>query len=632
MLVDARHSEGVRVAILSTQEGKLLDYDLETPGRKVFKGNIYLAKVVRIEPSLQAAFVEYGGDRHGFLPFSDIHPDYFKASLTDEHRELLKQAGQPAAEKEGEEHPEKLPEVEEEDDANISLFRKERLYRQYKIQEVIKKGQVLLVQVAREERGEKGAALTTYLALAGRYCVLMPNAGRAGGVSRKINDHGDRQRLRKILEGIEVPEGMGLIIRTAGLDRSKLDIKKDLDYLVRIWTKIRELTLASVAPQLIHTEGSILQRTIRDSYGKDVEEILIEGAEAFETTRTFMKILIPAHVKKVKQYEDASNPLFQKLGVEEQIQSLYEPKAPLKSGGYLVINPTEALVSIDVNSGRSTKERSIDDTALRTNLEAAVEAARQMRLRDLAGLIVIDFIDMDNAECNEQVEKAFKEALQSDRARVQVGKISEFGLLELSRQRLRPSFFELSSVVCDHCRGTGFIRDNWSLAMQSYRLLENAVIRAKEGDRFELMLPISAAYVLFNDKKKEISDLESMYKVAIDLRISEKMVGAEFKLSMNQKEIKSFKRVQKKIEDVVRTDASHVAKLKPTELYDLEDESLKESYSEQPKVEGAEHGQGRFGRRHNDRRRNRRFNKDRKGGFRPDAPAEKKSWWGRLWS
>lgn len=654
MLIDARQSEEIRVVIASTQDGRLLEYDYESASRKIYKGNIYLAKVVRIEPSLQAAFVEYGQDRHGFLPFSDIHPDYYKLPANGQLKD--KEGSAVAAEQEEalaekmiaredalhvEEHAEGDAVVATEEDAeNISSFRRERMYRQYKIQEVIKKGQVILVQVAREQRGEKGAALTTYLTLAGRYCVLMPNAGRAGGVSRKINDNGDRQRLKRILDGIEVPEGMGLIIRTAGMDRTKVEIKKDLDYLLRIWQKIRDLTLASTAPQLIHTEGNILQRSIRDLYNKDIDEIVVEGDESFQITKSYMKILMPTHVKKVKPYEDEAAPMFHRSGMEEQLSAIQDTKVQLRSGGYLVINTTEALVAIDVNSGRSTKERHIDETALRTNLEAAEEVARQLRLRDLAGLIVIDFIDMDNEEHNQQVEQRLKDFLQHDRARIQVGQISSFGLLEMSRQRLRPSLFESTMTTCDMCSGTGHVRDATSLAVQAFRVLESNTLNSKEGDQFVLTLPVAAAFVLFNHKRRQLTQLEDQHKIGIDIRLDEKMIGDEFKLTQNDKEIKSFYRVSKKAFPKIQSVANKAQqkpKLQPIEMYDLQDEALIESYAP---TEGQHDGERRHhhnnhrSRRFNDRRnnnhRNRRFN-DRRQEQQNTAPmAEKKSWWKRL--
>lgn len=653
MLIDARQSEEVRVVISSTQDGRLLEYDYESSSRKIFKGNIYLAKVVRIEPSLQAAFVEYGQDRHGFLPFSDIHPDYYRAGVGSQERtEILVEKSSVIEASEATAAAVPAPEAgeitevvetliaTEEDADNISSFRRERMYRQHKIQEVIKKGQVLLVQVAREQRGEKGAALTTYLTLAGRYCVLMPNAGRSGGVSRKISDNGDRQRLKRILEGVDVPEGMGLIIRTAGMDRTKVEIKKDLDYLLRIWQKIRDLTLASTAPQLIHTEGNILQRAIRDLYNREIEEVVVEGEESYQITKNYMKILMPSHVKRVKAYTDTSVPMFHVYGVEEQLNAIQDTKVQLKSGGYLVINTTEALVAIDVNSGRSTKERHIDETALRTNLEAAEEVARQARLRDLAGLIVIDFIDMDNEEHKTQVESKLKDCLQSDRARIQVGEISSFGLLEMSRQRLRPSLFESTMLVCDQCNGTGHVRDKVSLALQAFRILESNVQNAKEGDHFLLTLPVASAFVVFNHKRRQLTQIEEHYKVIININLDENLLGSEFKLTCNDKEIKSFYRPSKKqnqkVYNINRKDHQK-PKLQPVEMYDLQDEALIESYTSEESSQEERRSQhyNRHKRYNNDRRnRNRRFNNDRRDNRQVSpvntASDAKKPWWKRL--
>ncbi len=661
MLIDARQSEETRVVITSTQDGRLLEYDYESTSRKIIKGNIYLAKVVRIEPSLQAAFVEYGQERHGFLPFSDIHPDYYRlpdhepakvAEVVPEGTtakavsEFKDDSGQLDLEDTNGSVSGDTAVATEEDAENISSFRRERMYRHHKIQEVIKKGQVILVQVAREQRGEKGAALTTYLTLAGRYCVLMPNAGRAGGVSRKINDNGDRQRLKRILDGIEVPEGMGLIIRTAGMDRTKVEIKKDLDYLLRIWQKIRDLTLASTAPQLIHTEGNILQRAIRDLYTKDIDEICIEGDEAFQITKSYMKILMPTHVKKVKVYENITVPMFQQHHVEEQLSAIQDVKVQLKSGGYLVINTTEALVAIDVNSGRSTKERHIDDTALLTNIEAAEEVARQLRLRDLAGLIVIDFIDMDDEEHNSQVEKQLKDCLQEDRARIQVGLISSFGLLEMSRQRLRPSLFESTMTTCDMCNGTGHVRDSLSLALQAFRVLESNILNAKPDDQFTLTLPVASAFVLFNHKRRQLTQLEDSHKVGIDVRLDEKLIGDEFKLTQNDKEIKSFYRPSKRQSSKpypITIKANQKPKLQPIEMYDLHDDALIESYapaqSAPVEVENGERRNNnqnpnrnrRFNDRRNNNHRNRKFNDRRQNNQAQAATtAEKKPWWKRL--
>ncbi|MFP4519554.1 MAG: ribonuclease E/G, partial [Oceanicaulis sp.] len=448
MLIDAAHPEETRVVVV--ENNRVEEFDFESASKKPIRGNIYLARVTRVEPSLQAAFVEYGGNKHGFLAFNEIHPDYYQIPHAD-REELRKQEAEIAAEYSGGEDPGSDDEQEtipDEDDLIDEAARKRRNFmRKYKIQEVIKRRQVLLVQVAKEERGNKGAALTTYLSLAGRYSVLMPNTARGGGISRKIANAADRKRLKSAVAELNVPGGMGLIIRTAGQDRTKAEIKRDYEYLIRLWENIRTTTLESSAPSLIYEEGNLTKRVIRDLYDKDIEEVQVEGEEAYKEAKAFMKMLMPSHAKKVQHYKD-DTPLFLRHQVESQLEAIHSPTAQLKSGGYIVINPTEALVSIDVNSGKSTKERNIEQTALRTNIEAAEEAARQMRLRDLAGLLVIDFIDMDENKNVRQVEKKMKDALKRDRARLQVGRISQFGLMEMSRQRRRTSLVEGSTDVC----------------------------------------------------------------------------------------------------------------------------------------------------------------------------------------
>ncbi|MFQ5348647.1 MAG: ribonuclease E/G, partial [Rhodothalassiaceae bacterium] len=474
MLIDARHPEETRVAVI--RGNRVEEFDYESVAKEQLKGNIYLAKVTRVEPSLQACFVEYGGNRHGFLAFSEIHPDYYQIPVADREALLAAEAEAAQAEAaeddapEGETRPGKAadeageePEVEEvagEEDTDEEASERRRLRslrRRYKIQEVIKRRQILLVQVVKEERGSKGAALTTYLSLAGRYCVLMPNSFNGGGISRKIASQADRKKLKSVLSALDIPEGMGCIIRTAGLNRTKAEIKRDFDYLLRLWDEIRDRTLHSVAPALIHEEANLIRRSIRDLYSRDIDEVLVEGEEGYRTAKEFMKLLTPSHAKRVKHYKGAV-PLFYRYKVESQLEAMYSPVVQLPSGGYLVIDPTEALVSIDVNSGRSTKEHNIEETALKTNLEAADEIARQLRLRDLAGLIVIDFIDMEERGNNRKVEKRLKEALRLDRARIQVGRISSFGLLEMSRQRLRPNLLEASMMPCPTCGGAGVVR------------------------------------------------------------------------------------------------------------------------------------------------------------------------------
>ncbi len=424
MLIDTTHPEEIRVAVLS-ETGRLEEFDFETSTRQNLKGNIYLAKVIRIEPALQAAFVEYGGGRHGFLAFDDIHPDYFRIPIAE--RAEIETA------------EDKVDLLSDDVEEEIFVPRRMQIYKNYKIQEVLKRGQIMLVQVVKEERGNKGAALTTYLSLAGRYCVLMPNAGHGcGGVSRKIHDVKDRKRLRAIIESLDIPSTMGLIVRTAGMDRTKLEIRRDADYLLRLWGEIRDLTMTSVAPSLIYGESGLIKRAIRDVYSKDVDKVLVEGEEGYKEAKNFIKTLMPSHAKKMQQHKDPLLPLFQAYKVEEQIDEMYSPVVPLKSGGYLIVNPTEALISIDVNSGKATKERHIEETAVKTNLEAADEVARVLRLRDLAGIVVIDFIDMEDEKNIHLVERRFRDAIKIDRARIQIGRISMFGLLELSRQRLRP--------------------------------------------------------------------------------------------------------------------------------------------------------------------------------------------------
>ncbi len=649
MFIDARQPEETRVVIAAAKDGHILEYDYESESRKIYKGNIYLAKVIRIEPSLQAAFVEYGQERHGFLPFSDIHPDYYRSTTKPEEDKDLetREAGETtksealiessAIEVDGNSAVSEPADTEESNEG-VSTFRRERVYRKYKIQEVLKKGQVLLVQVAREQRGEKGAALTTYLTLAGRYCVLMPNAGKSGGVSRKINDNGDRQRLKRIMDGIDVPEGMGVIVRTAGMDRTRAEIRSDFGYLVKIWQKIKDLTLASVAPQLIHTEGNIIQRSIRDFYSNDISEIWVEGEEALKITKNYMRILMPSHARKVKAYEESAIPMFHNYNLENQLDAIQDAKVPLKSGGYLVINTTEALVAIDVNSGRSTKERHIDDTALRTNLEAAEEVARQLRLRDLAGLVVIDFIDMDEAEHNQQVEARLTESAQNDRARVQIGQISSFGLMEMSRQRLRPSVFETAMSTCDVCSGIGHVRNPLSLALRALRILESNALNAQKGDLFVLTLPVESAYVLFNTKRREISALEDTHGVALDIRLDKELIGEEFKLTLNAREVKSFFRLSRKQAQkfhVAKPRTNQQPKLQPIEMYDLKDEDLIESYTQTEDDRKGGNNQNR-NRRQGDRRGNN--NRYRRGsgrgpGQQVQASAvdeSKKPWWKRL--
>jgi ribonuclease E len=713
MLIDATHPEETRVVVV--RGSKVEDFDFEAANRRPLRGNIYLAKVTRVEPSLQAAFVEYGGNRHGFLPFSEIHPDYYQIPVAD-RQALLEEEARAASDEEREEEPrrrrrrggmarrrrgdevvrsgaaegdapapefagdetgetpvsenaagdasavseasanealaaedfttsramdptehgtasaaapegdgapeggasaldagpsdsedavpsasdsvafdttartteaeppqdaplaeataaaEDRPEStgedeshapgedaseaaavearrdaepngdqEDEDDGDQedeediveqvggdaleeAHERRRPMRRQYKIQEVIKRRQILLVQVVKEERGTKGAALTTYLSLAGRYSVLMPNTGKGGGISRKITSAEDRKRLKEIAQELEVPEGMGVILRTAGASRTKSEIKRDFEYLMRLWESVRETTLTSSAPALVYEEGSLIKRSIRDLYNKDIDEILVAGEDAYREARDFMRTLMPSHTKAVRLYKDPQ-PLFACYGVEAQLDAMFSNHVSLRSGGYLVINPTEALVSIDVNSGRATREHNIEDTALKTNLEASEEIARQLRLRDLAGLIVIDFIDMEERRNDRSVEKKLKDCLKNDRARIQVGRISPFGLLEMSRQRIRTGVLESSSVPCPHCAGTGSLRSTPSIALHILRSLEEMLIRSASHN-LSVRTRLEVALYILNQKRVHLRELEGRFGVTVAIGIDENLPGA----------------------------------------------------------------------------------------------------------
>ena len=697
MLIDATHPEETRVVVL--RGNRVEEFDFETAHRKQLRGNIYLAKVTRVEPSLQAAFVEYGGNRHGFLAFSEIHPDYYQIPVADrqalleaearaereeegddedsngrrggrrhrgrhrrherqharrdetvqsepvngeaivaeevqhdateipageyathephpddqpaeahafepaqaydpptapaveaanppvpaeigtpvenpqpefaappqaeamtetfaaeqsterqetEHQETEHQAGEHAGDAEphaadgnghdahghenghdaeagAEEEEEVVESVGGADAMEEVLERAPRYRRQYKIQEVIKRRQVMLVQVVKEERGTKGAALTTYLSLAGRYCVLMPNTARGGGISRKITSSEDRKKLREIAEELEVPEGMGVILRTAGAARTKQEVKRDFEYLLRQWELVRDLTLKSTAPTLVYEEGSLAKRSIRYLYSKDIDEIIVAGEQGYREAKDFMRMLMPSHAKNVKLYHD-SQPVYTRYGIESQLDAMFSPTVQLRSGGYIVINQTEALVSIDVNSGRSTREHHIEDTALKTNCEAAEEVARQLRLRDLAGLIVIDFIDMDEKRNNRTVERRMKDALRNDRARIQVGRISHFGLLEMSRQRIRTSVLESSTEKCPHCGGTGHVRSVSSVALQLLRAIEETLLKGPTHNLIVRTRPDIALYVL-NHKRAHLRGLEERFHVSLTVNADEEVGG-----------------------------------------------------------------------------------------------------------
>ena len=547
MLIDATHREETRVVVL--QEDRLKEYDLEVESRKQLKGNIYLAKVTRVEPSLQAAFVEYGGNRHGFLSFSEIHPDYYQIPVADREAVL---AELDAAEKADEDTdatttdsaddtggPSTDIEVVGGDDSEEREVRRRKTSsRRYRIQEVIKARQILLVQAVKEERGNKGAALTTYLSLAGRYSVLMPNTARGGGISRKINHVATRRRLKTILRDLEIPDGMGVIVRTAGEERNKAEIKRDYDYLLRLWNSVRDLTLKSSAPTLVYEEASLIKRTIRDVYSRDIDEIIIDGEDACQTARAFMKLLMPSHVKRIKPWPEGNSPLFHHYKVESQLAAMHNPDVQLKSGGYIIINPTEALVSIDVNSGRSTRERSIEETALKTNIEAADEVARQLRLRDLAGLVVIDFIDMENTRNQIQVERCLKDAMRQDRARIQLGRISPFGLMELSRQRLRPSLFETSFSPCPHCAGSGFRRSTESTALHVLRAIEEEGLRRPKG-LLIVSVPVTVALYILNVKRPAVAELESRYKLTVSFAGDDTLIPPQHRIEREKEAVAS---------------------------------------------------------------------------------------------
>ncbi|MDX1736721.1 MAG: ribonuclease E/G [Alphaproteobacteria bacterium] len=535
MLIDATHTEETRVTVVNGN--RLEEFDYEVESRRQLKGNIYLAKVTRVEPSLQACFVDYGGNRHGFLAFSEIHPDYYRIPVSDRDDLVDEEQGDDEEEDVTENNTSDETSVEEvggdegSDEAQEQTARKRpRLKRQYKIQEVIKRRQVILVQVVKEERGNKGAALTTYLSLAGRYCVLMPNTSRGGGVSRKITNISDRKRLKSVVSELQVPKGMAVIVRTAGAGRTKTEVKRDFEYIVRLWDQIRTNTLEATAPSLIHEEGNLIKRSIRDLYTKEIEEVLVAGDSSYRTAKDFMKMLMPSHAKKVQPYRDDTGiPLFQRYQVESQLSAIHAPTVNLKSGGSIVMNQTEALVAIDVNSGRATRERHIEETALKTNLEAAEEIARQLRLRDMAGLIVIDFIDMDDHKNDAAVERKLKEALRRDRARIQVGRISPFGLLEMSRQRLRPSLLEAISQHCPTCAGTGYIQSTESAALNVLRTIEEEGLRRRTAILNVTVNPEVAMYIL-NSKRNALSEMERNYGYRVSIIVDTKMLSTDFRL------------------------------------------------------------------------------------------------------
>jgi ribonuclease E len=709
MLIDAAHPEETRVVVV--RGNRVEEFDFESQSRKQLRGNIYLAKVTRVEPSLQAAFIEYGGNRHGFLAFSEIHPDYYQIPVADREALLAEEArahrdeddeeggrgdrngkgggrrrrrrpGAPRprneaadaktsdavtgeadegdSETEGEEilveagdapdggeaktasgdatgaddspsgHDDEEDEKDDEARAEENQVesvgagdayedmpdRTFRSRKQYKIQEVIKRRQVMLVQVVKEERGNKGAALTTYLSLAGRYSVLMPNTARGGGISRKITSAADRKRLKTIAGDLEVPEGMGVILRTAGANRTKTEVKRDFEYLLRMWETVRETTLKSHAPTLTYEEGSLIKRSIRDLYNKDIEEVLVSGEDGYKEAKDFMRMLMPSHAKNVKPYREPT-PLFAKSGVEAQLDAMFSNTVQLKSGGYIVINPTEALVAIDVNSGRSTREHNIEDTALRTNLEAADEVARQLRLRDLAGLIVVDFIDMDENRNNRAVEKRMKDALKNDRARIQVGRISHFGLLEMSRQRIRTGVLESSTEPCATCGGLGHVRSVSSVALHLLRSVEEHLLRSSMFDVIVRTRTAVALYVL-NNKRAHLHELETRFRVSIDIAADETVTGQHMFAIEKGEQVHTH-------ETAYKPPVIAPAPIEPEDL--IEDEEIEDEEAgetEAPKTEASGEARERNRDRDSDRdrpddpegneRRKRRRRRRRRGG------------------
>ena len=541
ILIDTTNNIETRIAV--TEDGRLDDFEIETNKKNAVKGDVYLAKITRIEPSLQAAFVDFGTNRNGFLPLTEIHPDYFKIPAVDEQK--IKELNDKINNEKDEDdlqNSENIIEQDESEDNNIEIkpeeeqenteektisIRKRKnkklsprkeyfnYFRKYKIQDVIRPKQVLLVQINKEERGLKGAALTTYLSFAGRYCVLMPNSMNSDGISRKIGDIEERKKLKQILSSVEIPEKMSVIVRTAGIGRTKKEISKDLSFLVSQWNKIREITLKSEAPEMIHEEGNVLKRAIRDMLSEDVDKILVEGKDGYDKVKKITKNLAPTFVKKVKQYKSEENSLFASNNIETQINDLFSLNVKLKSGGSIVINTTEALVAVDVNSGKNTSERNIENTALKTNLEAAVEVARQLRLRDLGGLVVIDFIDMDDYRNNFKVEKSLKTALVRDRARVQVGRISMFGLMELSRQRLRSSLIDKSFEKCNYCKGSGLILNSSSIIDQILKVIKEKISENKNSI-INVKCNSGLAENLLNNKKSDINTLENKFESKIN--------------------------------------------------------------------------------------------------------------------
>jgi ribonuclease E len=782
MLIDATHPEETRVVVL--RGNRVEEFDFESASRRQLRGNIYLAKVTRVEPSLQAAFIDYGGNRHGFLAFSEIHPDYYQIPVADRqalideeeraHRDAEAEADRradmrqrPPRRRAAERHPERLssepvgedavehnehdtepaahehanaspgtvghdeaevgerpprvngrgggdrakdhhatdehaaqaapyvdphlvaarpggenhaafeagamngqPAVHPEDEphhpgghaghdgagdvAATDLHDEEgpddedghvdeeeeivesvggddameevpdrapRHRRQYKIQEVIKRRQIMLVQVVKEERGTKGAALTTYLSLAGRYSVLMPNTARGGGISRKITNVMDRRRLKEIAQELEVPEGMGIILRTAGATRTKTEIKRDFEYLLRAWETVRDLTLNSTAPTLVYEEGSLVKRSIRDLYNKDIDEVVVAGEDAYKDARDFMRMLMPSHAKNVRPYHD-SQPILARYGIEGQLDAMFSPVVQLRSGGYIVLNQTEALVAIDVNSGRATREHHIEDTALKTNLEASEEIARQLRLRDLAGLIVIDFIDMDEKRNNRAVERRLKDCLKSDRARIQVGRISHFGLLEMSRQRIRTSVLESSTDKCPHCGGTGHVRSVSSVALQLLRMIEETLQRGATHNIVARTRSEIALYVL-NHKRAHLYDLEHRFQIAVTIVADEAISGQLPFVIEKGEQIHTMEQARALAAQAAADEAAETEQpFVDAELEEVEEDEIEAEAAEDEEAAEAAEGRAEDGEGGGRRRRRRRRRGSRRGETREEGASE----------
>lgn len=648
MLIDATHREETRVVV--KRGSRVEEFDFETLAKKQLRGNIYLAKVTRVEPSLQAAFVDYGGNRHGFLAFSEIHPDYYQIPQADRDALLADERGSQdngddsdddgadasskssktagsddegdglsvkaavtaglfVSEETSDEDDDDVDESGSDDALEEARPRRRPSRRHYKIQEVIKRRQIILIQVVKEERGNKGAALTTYLSLAGRYAVLMPNTPRGGGISRKITSAADRKRLKEIVSDLDVPDGMGVILRTAGANRTKVEIKRDFEYMMRLWETVRDLTLKSAAPALVYEEGSLIKRSIRDLYSRDIDSVMVAGDEGYREAKDFMRMLMPSHARNVQPYRDPT-PLFTAHGVEEQLDSMFEPTVRLKSGGYLVINQTEALVAIDVNSGKSTKEHNIEDTAVSTNLEAADEIARQLRLRDLAGLVVCDFIDMEEKRNNRAVEKRMKDALKSDRARIQVGRISHFGLLEMSRQRIRTSLLESTMEPCSHCAGTGFARAPSSVALQILRQAEAQLLR-HHGHHASVTLRAETALYILNQKRDMLADLEARYGRRVVFTVDPTLAADAFTISRGEaadpRDVVPITAAARAVDiDLAEEDAKDQAAIDAAAAEsedDAEDEARSSRSANSKSSDDEETGDGRKRRRRRRRRR-----------------------------